>query len=53
MPRKKDPPKQPIDMTTEELAQRVFPPKVLEKLKKIAAQEQSQPRNQSSQDDSN
>lgn len=33
MPRKK---KQPIDMTTEELAKKVFPPKVLKELKRIA-----------------
>jgi len=33
MPRKK---KEPKDMTTEELAQRVFPAKVLKELKKIA-----------------
>ena len=52
MPRKKDLPKQPIDVTTEELAQRVFPTKVLEKLKEIAAQESPQSRKQSSQDDS-
>ena len=53
MPRKKEPPKQPIDMTTEELAQRVFPPNVLEKLKELAAQEPKQPRKPSSQKDSN
>ena len=33
MPRKK---KEPIDMTTEELARRIFPPKVLKELKRIA-----------------
>ena len=33
MPRRK---KRPIDMTTEELAKKVFPKKVIEELKKIA-----------------
>ncbi|MBI4301920.1 MAG: hypothetical protein HY664_04895 [Chloroflexi bacterium] len=33
MPRRK---KRPIDMTTEELARKVFPKKVIEELKKIA-----------------
>ena len=33
MPRKK---KEPKDMTTEELARRIFPPKVLQELKRIA-----------------
>jgi hypothetical protein len=33
MPKKK---KRPIDMTTEELAKKVFPKKVLEELKQIA-----------------
>ena len=33
MPRK---PKKPTDMTGEELAKKVFPPKVLKQLKKIA-----------------
>ena len=33
MPKKK---KTAIDMTTEELARKIFPPKVLEKLKEIA-----------------
>ena len=33
MPRK---PKKPADMTSEELAKKVFPPKVLKGLKKIA-----------------
>jgi len=41
MPRRK---KEPIDMTTEELAKRVFPPKILKELKQIAHQgEESQP----------
>ena len=38
MPRKKkdEQPKPPHEMTDEELAQRVFPPAVLEQLKRIA-----------------
>ncbi len=41
MPRKK---KSPKDMTTEELAKRVFPPKVLKELKRIAQDgEEKQP----------
>ncbi len=35
MPKKKDV-KQPKDMTTEELAEKVFPKKVVEELKRIA-----------------
>ena len=45
MPRKKkEQPKLPHDMTTEELAKKVFPPKVLEELKKIANPQPSQPK---------
>lgn len=40
MPRKK---KEPIDMTTEELAKKAFPPKVLKELKRIAHQEENLP----------
>jgi hypothetical protein len=40
MPRKK---KEPKDMTSEELARRVFPPKVLAELKKIANPESAKP----------
>lgn len=43
MPRKK---KEPIDMTTEELAKSVFPPKVLKELKRIAREgEETHPPN--------
>lgn len=36
MPRKKQQPKPPHEMTSEELAKKVFPPDVLEQLKHIA-----------------
>ena len=44
MPRKKkeQPQKLPHEMTTEELAQKVFPPDVLEQLKRIANPEPKQ-----------
>jgi hypothetical protein len=45
LPRKK---KEPRDMTSEELAKRVFPPKVLRELKKVAHQGDAKPRKSSS-----
>ena len=36
MPKSKQPKKKPHDMTTEELAEKVFPKKVVEELRKIA-----------------
>ena len=42
MTRKKEQPKLPHDMTSEELAKRVFPPTVLEQLKHIANPEPKQ-----------
>ena len=44
MPRKK---KQPKDMTSEELARQVFPPKVLRELKKVAQESEEKPRQSS------
>ncbi|MBI4213615.1 MAG: hypothetical protein HY534_04830 [Chloroflexi bacterium] len=52
MPKKDQPKKRATDMTDEELARRIFPPKVLEMLKEVAAQEPKQPRKSSSQEDS-
>ena len=37
MPKKKDQPKRPIDMTSDELAYSVFPPEAVAELKRIAA----------------
>ncbi len=47
MPRKK---KEPKDMTTEELAKKVFPPKALEQLKKLANPEEPKPAKSSHKD---
>ena len=42
MPKNRNPKKKPIDMTTEELAKHLFPPKVLKKAKEIAHQGESE-----------
>jgi hypothetical protein len=48
MPKREQPKKKATEMTDEELARRVFPPQVLEELKKAAAQEPTQKRKSSS-----
>ncbi|MBI4213262.1 MAG: hypothetical protein HY534_03055 [Chloroflexi bacterium] len=52
MPKKEQPKKRATEMTDDELAKRIFPPKVLEELKRVAAQEPTQKRKSSSQEDS-
>lgn len=52
MPRKAKPKKPASEMTSDELARRIFPPKVLERLNDVAHQEPTPKRKSSSQEDS-